>query len=52
MDKNVKKLCMSCDSSQLVSSYDLPVPTSPWTFCSTDLLGPLPDGRYYNLLFQ
>ncbi|XP_032233880.1 uncharacterized protein K02A2.6-like [Nematostella vectensis] len=22
------------------------MPTSPWKFCSTDLLGPLPDGRY------
>ena len=52
MDKDVEKVCKSCESCQLVSSYDLPVPivttempTSPWKFCSIDLLGPLPDGR-------
>ncbi|XP_048584822.1 uncharacterized protein K02A2.6-like [Nematostella vectensis] len=53
MDKDVEFMCKSCELCQLVSSYDPPVPIvttempkGPWQFCSTDLLGPLPDGRY------
>ena len=45
MDKDVERLCKSCESGQLVSSYGplVPIvttemPTFPWTFCSTDFL--------------
>jgi len=66
IDKDVEAMCKCCELCQLVSGYDSPapivtteMPTGPWQFCSTDLLGPLPDGRhviviidYYSRYFE
>ena len=66
MDRDVESLCKTCESCQLVSSYNPPtplvttkMPDGPLQFCSTDLLGPLPDGRsiiiivdYYSRFFE
>ena len=53
MDRDVEAMCKTCEPYQLVSAYNAPaplvtteMPRAPWKFCSTDLLGPLPDGRH------
>ena len=53
MDKDIESLCKTCELCQLVSAYNPPapivtteMPKRPWQYCSTDLLGPLPDGRH------
>ena len=52
MDKDVEQLCQVCHGCQVTSRYDPPQPMSrvlppsaPWQDCSTDLLGPLPNGE-------
>lgn len=66
LDKEVESLCKTCEPCQLVSGRDPPppivttrMPDGPWQMCSTDLLGPLPDGRsiivvvdYYSRFFE